>query len=498
MSGLAGGLILIPLALMILPAIRGGMNTSANASSYNATRYEEQQRRRREEIRRSGMNESIGSYRSNMAANMNEQNRLNVKASEEMVREMERTQRNLISLTENDQAEDFQQFMGQVQSSRKNFTDSMFRIQDRAVTNYQTKINESMNEITRTINGQYATYLSELQNLNSNIQAKQERARQVANDYIEEAKVLLVSLEQDYEGAKYSGPRMTELQSQLNKAIGQYNLQNYEASLATAKDVSISVLEEIYRADCKSQEWDNYHKMALTIAAELEAFMDEMAVISTDEKRKIEDETGKPLEEEIVGIKISDYSFKTKDGKNQFEYLTSKIKEIKAFLESEDAKALTTEQLKGYIDTLNNQLYPAATSTVFKAVMNMNNAFSRQNISEEIIDFFEEHNFSFKGYSYDEDKHDGALHIGLENEATGEEIIVTLAPELVQNGEVQTRVEIDQLMGDETNEERKAFYRESVEGVVVGNTPGAQIKIECNKEFKNKLSNKTELRDRLK
>ena len=128
----------------------------------------------------------------------------------------------------------------------------------------------------------------------------------------------------------------------------------------------------------------------------------------------------------------------------------------------------------------------------------MSNAFSRQNISEEIIDFFEDHNFNFKGYNYDGDAHDGALHIGLENDVTGEEIIVTLAPELMENGDVQTMVEINQLKGDETNEERKAYYRTSVQNVVVDNTPGAQIKLECRKETRNRLSQKTELRDKLK
>ena len=81
---------------------------------------------------------------------------------------------------------------------------------------------------------------------------------------------------------------------------------------------------------------------------------------------------------------------------------------------------------------------------------------------------------------------------------TGEEIIVTLAPELMENGDVQTRVEINQLKGDETNEERKAYYRTSVQNVVVDNTPGAQIKLECRKETRNRLSQKTELRDKLK
>ena len=121
----------------------------------------------------------------------------------------------------------------------------------------------------------------------------------------------------------------------------------------------------------------------------------------------------------------------------------------------------------------------------------MNNAFSRQNISEEIIDFFEEHNFTFNGYAYDEGKHDKALHIGLENQATGEELIITLAPELMADGDIQTRVDLKQIKGDEANEERKAYYRECVEEVVKSGTPQAKVNIKCNSATRNKLSQDT-------
>ena len=136
-----------------------------------------------------------------------------------------------------------------------------------------------------------------------------------------------------------------------------------------------------------------------------------------------------------------------------------KVQEIKAFLESDQAAGISVEEMKGYVDMLSNKMYPAAATTCYKGVLNMNNALSRQNVSEQIVDFFEEHNFEFTGYSYDDDRHDGTLHIGLSNETTGEEIIVTLAPELMENGDVQTKLEIDQLKGDETNEERKQYYR---------------------------------------
>ena len=58
MSGEAGGLILIPLALAAMPLVLGGLAIAGVVSvgvkaGGAAVRYEQEQRRRREEIRRS-------------------------------------------------------------------------------------------------------------------------------------------------------------------------------------------------------------------------------------------------------------------------------------------------------------------------------------------------------------------------------------------------------------------------------------------------------------
>ena len=77
-------------------------------------------------------------------------------------------------------------------------------------------------------------------------------------------------------------------------------------------------------------------------------------------------------------------------------------------------------------------------------------------------------------------------------------MIVTLAPEVMQNGDIQTRVDLKQIKGDEANEERKAYYRECIENVVKGSNPYASVDIKCNAETKNKLSSDTETKKKLK
>lgn len=444
------------------------------------------------------MRESLNTISNTMYANMNEQTILSKRASQEMNAELEKSRNEMLKVINNDDPAQYREYIGQLDKSKAEFTKRIYNIQNTFNENYHIKINESMAQISKEVDAQYTSQMNELQKLQADIQKKKETASSLAKDYIDEAKRLMTSLEEEYNGLKYSRNQMSEIERSINDAVAQYNAGNYEAAIAVAKDSMLATMEEIYKADCRQQEWENYYNMALTVSLELEGFIEGQETITAEAKAQVEQKIGKTIEDDIIGINVSDYTCKRSDGKNQYEYLLEQAKKIVATLESDEAENLSAEELKDYIDLINTKLYPAASKAIFDGILNMSNAFTRQNISEEIINFFEEHNFNFTGYSYDDDKHDGALRIGLENDTTGEEIIVTLAPELMQNGEVQTRVEIDQLKGDETNEERKEFFRQSVTDCVVESTPGAQIKLECKRETKNKLSEKTQLRDRLR
>ena len=332
----------------------------------------------------------------------------------------------------------------------------------------------------------------------NDITEKNKRAAEIAEGYINEATTLLTSLEEDYNGRKFSARQITTLRSQLNQVISLYNSGSYESAIAGAKDVATAALEEIYEADAAQKEWDNYYKLALVLSEEVKTFIESQETVTEEAKAHAEKYSGKTLENEIVGMRIADYTDKNAKGQTRYDYLRHRASEMYDALRKEDAQNLTTEQLKSSIDFLNDELYPAVSICLNKAVANMNNAFSRQNISEDIIDFFEEHNFSFSGYAYDDNAHDKALHIGLENEATGEELIITLAPELLENGDVQTHVDLKQTKGDEANEERKAYYRECIENVVKSSSPYAQCSLKCKSETRGKLSTDTETKKKLK
>lgn len=503
MSGEAGGLILIPLALAAMPLILGGLAIAgtvavgAKASSA-AMKYEEEQRRQREEIRRSGVSQSIGNFRGIMQSSMNEQTSLNVQASERMMRELENQRIALRRAAEQQDAQAFNEFVSQLKSSRTHTMQSIIETQDAFNVSYRNKIAESMEFVAQNINEQYTTYIDELQQLQADINVKNKKSQEIAHAYIEEARTLLTALADDFEGAKFSSRQLLTLNDQFNQVVSLYNNGRYESAIASAKDVAINALEEIYEADAKKQEWENYFKLALVLSEEVKTYIESQSVITEEAKSYAEKSSGKTLEDEIIGIHVSEYTDRNAKGQTRFDFLLNKANELYTALRNPQSQQLSTEQLKSYVNFLNNELYPAIAMCVNRAIINMNNAFSRQNISEEIIDFFEDHNFMFNGFAYDDDCHDKALHIGLENEATGEELIITLAPELLENGDIQTHVDLKQIKGDEANEERKAYYRQCVEAVVKGNNPYAKVNIKCKSETKNKLSTDTETKKKLR
>ncbi len=503
MSGEAGGLILIPFALAAMPLVLGGLAiagavTVGAKAGGAAVRYEQEQRRRREEIRRSGVAQSIGEFRSTMLNSMNEQTSLNVQASERMMMELENQRNAMRRAAEQRDTQAFNAYVSNLKASRTQTMQAIANTQNEFNVAYRQKIAESMVLVSQKVNEQYATYMDELQQLQADMVTKNQRAQEIAKSYIEEARTLLASLTEDFEGQKFSGRQLVTLNDQFNQAVTLYNNGRYESAIASAKDVAINTLEEIYEADAQKQEWENYFKLALVLSEEVKSYIESQSVITEDAKAYAEEASGKTLEDEIVGIKVSEYTDRNAKGQTRFDFLMFKANEVYTALRNPQAQQLTTEQLKQYVSFLNNDLYPAIATCINRAIINMNNAFSRQNISEEIIDFFEEHNFIFSGYAYDDDCHDKALHIGLENQATGEELIITLAPELLQSGDIQTHVDLKQIKGDEANEERKAYYRQCVEDVVKGSNPYAKVNIKCKSETRNKLSTDMETRKKLK
>jgi hypothetical protein len=503
MSGEAGGLLLLPLAAAALPFVLGGLAIYgvarvAVSAGKTAAVYEAEQRRRREMIRQSSVANSIGDFRRSIQKNMSEQTRLNIEASNKMMVDFEVQRNAMQKIAEQNDPKVYQEYISNLKASHTQTMQSITTVQNNFNTSYRRNIAESMGFVSDKINGQYSTYMNELQQLQVDIVSRSKKAQNISNLYIEEAKTLLASLAEDFEGNKFSSRQLITLNEQLNQAISQYNNGRYESAIASAKDVAVNTLEEIYEADVQKQEWDNFYKLALVLSEEVKVYIESQESITDEIKNYAEKASGKQLEDEIIGTKISDYTDKNQKGQTRYDYLLHKANEIHRLLRNNDAQQLTTEQLKGYVDFLNNDLYPNIVACINKGIINMNNAFSRQNISEELIDFFEEHNFMFNGYAYNHDRHDEALHIGLENEATGEELIITLAPELLSSGDIQTHIDIKQIRGEEANEERKAYYRQCVEEVVKGNNPYAQVDIKCKSETRNKLSTDTETKKKLK
>ncbi|MGN0470083.1 MAG: hypothetical protein ACI4GV_04120 [Acutalibacteraceae bacterium] len=461
--------------------------TRQNKQSYN-TNSRQANIQAQEQRQLEKYSNNLGNLRNDIQSNMNRQVELNRQASEKMIDEIEQVRAEMQAASEKS-LEDYDEYLGLMKEKRQELSEKIYSQQEAVNRQYRDKISESMVQITTELNNKHKEYLDELSQLQNDIQAKNEKAAEIAKSYIAEAQTTIKSLIEDFEGEKYVGRELIALNEQLNKAIDQYNKGYYESAIAASKDALIGTVEEIYHADEKKQEWENYYKIALALSSDLKTFIDSQEIISQDLIDSVKAEKNIELNEEIVGTKIADYTGKNSKGVTKYDYIRQKSHEIDEMLNSDDAKNLSSEQLRQYIDFINTQLYPQSACCITTGILNMDNAYSRQNMSEDIVDFFEEHNFSFAGYSYDENRHDKPLHVYLSNEATGEELVVSLAPQQLENGDIQTRVELEQVKGDETNEERKAYYRECINQVITQKNPGSSVNIQCDKSTVNKLSN---------
>ena len=504
MSGESGGSIYIPINAATLPVVGVVMASRAlvaglSSAADTAFAYEKKKRekRKKERLRRSGLKEAVGAFHVEAERTLLEQEQQSRLASEQMYQELEQSRQRVLAETEKMDPEGYLEYMNSLNRAGEELSGQFQKIRDDLTKQYHTAVRESMDRITKEVGRVYLLNLEELKKWKEEQNAGREQAELLAQDYLAEAESIVLDLSEEFEGERYQAGALSLLKEQLKEAKAQYEAGNYQAALAVAKDIFLSAVEAIYKADCKRQEWEYYHKCALAAANELYTSMEEQAVITQEIKEQTEKQLGKELPDEIVGISVGEYTEQMENGKTRYGMLQERIRELKEYLESEQVKQADTKQLKEYLTLFHTQLYPEVSRTIFQGILTMSNAFARQDISEEIIDFFEEHNFSFTGYSYDGNEHKGALHIGLENEISGEEIIVTLAPQMLA-GNVSTRVEIDQLMGEETNEERRQFYRTSVEQVVTEKTPCARIRLECNSKYRNRFSNREELREKIK
>jgi hypothetical protein len=116
MSGEAGGLIVIPIALAALPIVLGGLAIYGIArvtisASKAAAKYEQEQRTKRDIIRQSGVENTIGSFRSDIQRNMNEQQQQNIKVSESMMSELQTHRNSMISLASSSDPERYRDYV---------------------------------------------------------------------------------------------------------------------------------------------------------------------------------------------------------------------------------------------------------------------------------------------------------------------------------------------------------------------------------------------------
>lgn len=492
MSGESTGLILIPVALAAAPVLAAGLVVAGAAaltkSAINAgVRYEQEKAQIRRQIRETGLSDGIASSFNEVRNCTERQRSASLEASRAMLKEFEFQRSQLLKAGAD--TELFDRFSADLKGQAQNTLKKVDEIQRRFYSQYRSEIELSMQSLAAIVNDQYVKSVGQLQRLQQNTSHLEQYAGQIAASAIRDGEALIGLLRADYDGERFVPAQLAGLEAQLAAVRRLYQGRQYEAAISAAKDLTLNTYESIFDASLKRSEWENCYKNAYVLSEEVKAYVETQSVITRQVKEAAEISAGQALPDGLIGLNVADYCLKREDGQSEFAAYAAEAEQIWAALHGESARELDKSQLEQMILRLNTVLYPGITRCVRQGLSNMTNAFLRAELGEQVIDFFEDHNFSFVGHSYDE-LDDSPLHIAFENGITDELLTVTLAPELV-NGSVQTRVLLEQLQGDAMDEERKEFFREGISSMVRGSTPGADVSLRCNEATKFRLSNDT-------
>jgi hypothetical protein len=505
MSGIAGGLLLIPLIVSSLPMIGAIMLGRAviageKAAEKTDSDYEKNNRGSVNTISGGdGKGSPMGSFRETLRKDMSALAKRSAEVSYRAAAEMSRARNAHLEAVKSGDAARCCDELQSMAKPRAELNAKVAGMQDNFNKEYASETPSRVAEIAREAERNHAAAMAGMRDLCDAMKSgdeRNERAAIIAKRYINEARAVIESLDKDFHGHAFTPSAIPTLSAQVAEAVAQMGRGAYETAAAVAKDVSLAAVEFVYKAACAGREWENYHKLSMMTASEIGAYLDAQAVITPEMAIEIEARSGIDREE-LTGLNLSEYTEETSSGGKKYDVLKERVSGIMRALDEASPDNMPTSRVKEIFTELNERIYPEAASVVYGSLLAVSGAFTRQSLSEEIIGRFEDHNFTFNGYGYEGGRHDGALYIGLTNEVTGEEIIVTLSPD-ISGDEAGTKISIDQIDGDGADEERRAFYRHTVSDAISRGAPeSSSVSMECDPATRDILSPNKSLRDKL-
>ena len=405
MSGEIGYLLALPLALVAVPVVLGGVAIAAVGKAGAlavdaAVSYENKKRAEREEIYRSGIRDEIVSYRSSIKSMMTEQTKLNKELSLSMEEDLKKSREafaQLISKMDLGEAE----FAEEVQNASRQLMEELQEKQQELQVNYHTKIDTKLKEIEKESREKYEDTMADIQALQDTEEKKIMAQAKIARSYIEETRDLITALETQFMGAKYAAGQLGLHKSDLKLLEKQYNDGHYEGCMVAAVSLMAKVRQDILLADEKHQEFENWQKMAAMFIAENKGLMASQKVLTKElydllmeEEDKKGESTG--ITEEDIGTELSVYWGRTMDGKSVYEEMERQLKELEACVLAENC-TLSAKELQEICEKMSGQWRVQIMNHGQKALECWNRALQRESLAMDIIPEMEKH-----GYRYNE------------------------------------------------------------------------------------------------
>jgi len=272
------------------------------------------------------------------------------------------------------------------------------------------ELQNSINDVKQQSERNRQELQNQINGINARMEAKENNARKLAEFWISQTQAYIKDIEQ-YRHAMFTPNQLEKLKGKLNQMLSDMQNGMYEAAISTARGLfndAVDLKDAVLNAET---EWLYYHGLFLQTLADTEANLN----YHNNLQFTFEMEHGK----ETVDAKVNYWT------NGALDEISSSISDVKQ--KTERIEQVSTQQLIGYIDTLNQQnvkMETASDEAKEALLLSQNRAEMANKLADALAGLWDCERIVYKGGEQNQ-----PVHVKL-TDGTGNEIVAIITPEI--------------------------------------------------------------------
>ncbi len=451
MSGISKGSVFFTPALMILSC----QNACENMIKFTlkcatgGLLFNEKRNMRKERKKIEGLSEEITVLEKMVTDDINSMQMKNKKILDSLFSDITDIQKETSDILKNNNSEEFRKLLKQSQDEIKS---KIIREAELIKKNYTNLINKNNAVIIQKMSKLKETALKEIENIQNDNERKNEAAHKRCTELIESAQKLSEET------------KVNSADELIRQAIKDSQSGNYQSAIALASSAVTEIYMEIYRSDSAQQEIMFYSQTGLSIAEEIEIFLE--SIRETEFKHE-------------SGTSVVDLSL-FMDGK--YDEYTNELNRFKALLENN--ANTSPEEMKEIVCSI-TELYTEINESCSDAFYMMTYSLQRNEIEKEIFGLLKEKGFTLSDTFFSEGDPSKASERTYKCELTGEELTISVIPYTDDDNELKTELIVSS-SGNDCSEEAREQYRKDIISQIMHDNSVESVSLSCIEETRNK------------